>query len=109
MALQHAKSGQPVSLSAAGEQANRVALVKAEEFEAILLKMSAGESLPNHRVNGSITLHCLSGRADLEVEGETQRLEEQSWVFLEGGVPHGLEAITDSTLLLTIILTSAKK
>lgn len=104
MALQHAKPGQPVRLSTIEEGAARLALVKSEEFEAILLKLAAGETLARHAVNGSITLQCLSGSADLQLDGGTQRLEERGWVFLEGGAPHAVEAITDCELLLTIIL-----
>lgn len=104
MALQHASSGQPVSLSTVGEGAGRVALVKAKEFEAILLKLATGETLPTHRVDGSITLQCLSGTAELKLDGYAKRLQERSWVFLEGGASHAVEAITDCELLLTIIL-----
>lgn len=104
MALKHAEPGQPICLSTVGEGANRIALVKSDEFEAILLKLSAGEALPSHQVNGSITLQCLSGSTDLEQGGVTRRLEERSWVFLEGGAPHSVHAVEDCELLLTIIL-----
>lgn len=85
MALKHAEPGQPVNLSTAGEGASRAALVESDEFEAIVLRLVAGESLPSHQVSGSLTFQCLSGSADLEVDGVTRRLEERSWAFLEGG------------------------
>lgn len=104
MALKHAEPGQPVNLSTAGEGAHRAALVKSDEFEAIVLRLAAGETLPSHQVSGSLTLQCLAGSADLEVGGVNHRLEERSWVFLEGGAQHGLRAVEDCELLLTIVL-----
>jgi quercetin dioxygenase-like cupin family protein len=102
MALQHAKPGRPVNLSLVGEAADKVALVKTGEFEAILLKLAGGETLPNHQVQGSISLQCLSGSAAIELDGSRQVLKPADWLFLEGGTPHALEGITDCSLLLTI-------
>lgn len=110
MALHHAKPGEIVDLGPIGpglRDARTTAIIKADHFETIRLIIHAGAEIPQHKVSGEITLHCLEGHVELGVDPTPIALKANEWVYLEGGAPHSVKAIEDSALLLTIFLHHA--
>ena len=110
MALHHASAGEVVDLSPLGNnlhEAQTAALVKTDSFEAIRLVLKTGHEIPAHAVSGKFTLHCLEGRVAIDLPERSLELAAGQWTYFEGGVPHGLRAIQDASLLLTIMLSSA--
>jgi quercetin dioxygenase-like cupin family protein len=111
MALYHAKPGEIVDLKPIGpglRGGTTVAIVKTEHFEAIRLIIPAGAEIPQHKVAGEITLHCLEGHIELGVHPTPIALKANEWVYLEGGAPHSVKAIEDTSLLLTMLLRHAQ-
>jgi len=107
MALHHAKPGEIVDLAPMGSKladARTAAIIKADHFETIRLIVHAGTEIPQHQVAGEITLHCLEGHVELGVDPAPIALKANEWVYLEGGAPHSVKAIEDSSVLLTIFL-----
>jgi hypothetical protein len=51
----------------------------------------------------------LEGRALLGLPAATIELSAGQWVFLEGGEPHSVKGVEDSSLLLTIIFPSGNQ
>ena len=102
MAVEHAKPGIVIDLSTFGET-KTTAIVKEKEFEAIRLYLRPGKKLPPHKVDGPITVHCLSGSCTFFVEDEPRQLVPGSWLYLEGGKMHSLEAEEECTVLVTIL------
>lgn len=104
MALKHANAAEVVDLMPGNEQPLlTAAVVKSSHFEAVRLVVNAGTEIPPHQVEGPITLHCLSGRAILGVEGKDLDLRPGQWTYLEGGVRHWVKGVDDAVLLLTIV------
>ena len=81
--------------------------MKTDSFEAIRLILTAGGEMPAHQVSGKFTLHCLEGRVAIDLPDRTLELAPRQRVYIDGGVPHGLRAIEDASLLLTIMLFAA--
>jgi quercetin dioxygenase-like cupin family protein len=107
MAQVHAVSGEVVSLKPLGAglaAAKSSAILKAPQLELIRLVLLAGRSLPEHQVAGEITLLCLEGQVDVSTPSGVLSLQAQDLLHLAGGMPHGLVALTDASLLLTIRL-----
>jgi quercetin dioxygenase-like cupin family protein len=107
MAIAHAAPGQLVDVQPLGNQlseSRNVALFKTDELEVIRLVMPAGKTMPSHWVRGEIMIHCLEGEIGLTAGGQTRQMKAGQLVWLEGGVDHALEAVKDSSLLLTIVL-----
>ncbi|MBT2321864.1 hypothetical protein J7E62_05770 [Variovorax paradoxus] len=105
MALSHASSGQVVSLGALDAQAEETcALLKASDVEVMWLVLPAGKLVPSHGVSTSMTLQCLRGRVEVQLDGELKLLEAGQLMYLAGGAPHGLHALEDTRLLRTIVL-----
>src|SRR3546814_20819920 len=67
-----------------------------------LLVVRAGDSIPSHRVAGSMTLYCIAGHIRLGGDVPVE-LRAVDWLFLEPVTPHAVEAIVDPSLLLTIL------
>jgi quercetin dioxygenase-like cupin family protein len=110
MALHRAKSGDVTDLGPMGpglREARTAAIPKADHFEAIRLIVHAGAEIPQHKVSGEITLHCLEGHVELGIDPTPIVLKANQWVYLEGGALHSVKAIEDSSLLLTIFLRNA--
>lgn len=107
MALHHAKPGEIVDLGPIGpglRKARTAAIIKTDHFETIRLIVHAGTEIPQHKVPGEISLHCLEGHVELGVAPMPITLMANEWVFLECGAPHSVKAIQDSSILLTIFL-----
>lgn len=107
MAIQHAVSGEPVSVlpptSPAGQR-QTVALFKTNELEVIRVVLSKGKSMPAHKVAGDITVQCLEGSIRFNSDGKDQVLAAGGMLYLAGGVVHSLTAIEDACALVHIVL-----
>lgn len=103
MALPHCRSGEVTCLGAIDDAATRtVALARTPSFEAIHLVVRAGESIPPHQVAGTMTLYCVAGHVRLD-HGSLSELWAGDWLYLDPGTPHSVQAVADSSLLLTIL------
>jgi quercetin dioxygenase-like cupin family protein len=108
MAIRHAEAGEIVDLGSL-YRARTTAITKTELFETVHLVVRAGADIKTHAVDGPITLHCLEGRAVLGLPASSIELSAGQWVFLEGGEPHSVKGIEDTSLLLTIIFPAGSQ
>ena len=107
MAIPHAEPGQVIDirpLGAAIATAKTSTLVKTQSLEIIRLALPAGKQIAEHRVPGEITVQCLEGEVDFTASGKTHRLTAGQMLFLSGGEPHAVAAISDASVLVTILL-----
>ncbi|CAG1018493.1 hypothetical protein BURC_03277 [Burkholderiaceae bacterium] len=111
MALDHAQPGQPIDvapLGAALQRAATHAILKTRALELIRIVLREGESLPPHNVYGELTLQCIEGAAEVEMPGSACTLRTGQLVLLPGGMQHGVRALQDCSLLLTIQLPEGR-
>ena len=107
MAIAHAVSGQIIDVHLSADklpEARTVALFKTDELEVMRLMVPAQKIVPSHHVKGDITVQCLEGEVDFTANGQTQRMKAGQLLWLAGGVEHGLTAVIDASLLVTLIL-----
>lgn len=107
MALTHAAPGQALSVAPFGAelaQQRTHAIFKSRDLEVMRLVLAAGKSFPEHQVPGEITLQCLEGTLEVQLEGRTQTVQAGELLFVPGGVRHGVRALRDASALLTIAL-----
>ncbi len=107
MAIAHATSGQLIDVHPLADKLPEVrtaALFKTGSLEVMRLVVLAGKTVPSHQVKGDITVQCLEGEVDFTASGHTQRMRAGQLVYLAGGVAHGLTAVHDASLLVTIVL-----
>lgn len=105
MALKHAALLEVIDLVSPGlvEQAGNINLIRTPHLQLVRLNMAAGQRMPVHHVPGEITLHCLSGKVDIEVPSRVCSLRSGQVVVLGADEPHGLLAHEASVVLLTLL------
>ncbi|SFB76637.1 cupin domain-containing protein [Massilia yuzhufengensis] len=111
MALQHAVSGERIALQRGDNDIahfTSIALVKTEHMELIRLVLPKEKPMPEHSVEGEMTLVCLEGEIAFDAYGSTTVLRPNEMVYLAGGVPHAIRANEDAVALLTILLGAGR-
>ena len=106
MATHHASPGEVVNLDTWADDLGNdktKAIVKTDEMELARLFIQAGKELPNHKVAGSITVHCIKGKIEFTAMSTTQEISQGELLYLMAGEPHSVRAVENSVVLLTII------
>jgi quercetin dioxygenase-like cupin family protein len=78
-------------------------LLNQPELGLVLLAFKAGGSLAEHRYDGSFTLHTLSGAVRLRMPHASIDLAAGQLSVVGPGIVHDVEAIEESTCLLTLV------
>ena len=107
MSLPHAASGDLINIAPLGENlagAVSTAFLKTGHLELMRLVLPAGKSMPEHSVEGEVTLQCLEGAFELDAHGKKQTVLPDQLVYLAPRVPHALLATENSSVLMTVLL-----
>jgi len=107
MALPHAQPLDVIDvrpLGAALRTTVTTSLLKTPTLQLMRLVLPAGQGVPEHHVAGAITVLCLEGDALVTTRSRDCRLGAGQLVMLEGGEPHAVKAVTDASLLVTVLL-----
>jgi quercetin dioxygenase-like cupin family protein len=81
---------------------NAKTLIKYDDFRVVLIVLQATNGIPQHKSEGRISIHVLSGHVRLKASGRTFSLRIGDLLALDHGVPHEVEALEESAFLLTI-------
>lgn len=77
-------------------------LLKQGKLRMVLLAVRKGASIPEHKVDGECSLHVLSGRVAIVLEGQRRELKGGQVMGIEDQIRHDVEALEDSNVLLTV-------
>lgn len=108
MAQAHARSGQVVSVSPLGDRLSDVrttAIIKADQLELVRIVLPAGKGLRQHSAPGEITVQCIEGRIQFDTSEQRHVLEAGDLIHLRRNEPHSLNALVDSSALVTLCIT----
>jgi quercetin dioxygenase-like cupin family protein len=81
---------------------NARTLIKYDDVRVILTALQANVRIPEHKAEGRITIHVLSGHLQVKASGRTFSLRTGSVLALDRGILHDVEAVEESAFLLTI-------
>lgn len=81
---------------------NAVTLVKHPDLRVVFMLMQPGTRMQQHHTSGRISVQALSGHVRLHLEGSVVDLPEGHLLALEHDIPHDVEAVRESAVLLTI-------
>ena len=81
---------------------NARTLVKYDDVRVVLIALQANARLPEHKTEGRVTIHVLSGHVQVKAAGRTFNLRHGGVLALDRGMSHDVEALDESALLLTI-------
>lgn len=69
-------------------------------YRLVLLNLRKGQSVPEHANKEMVTVFAISGHITFYENQSPYELKAGQVLYIEGGVPHALEAHQDSTLLV---------
>jgi quercetin dioxygenase-like cupin family protein len=109
MAIPHAKPGDVIDVRPLADQlaaSITKTLIKTTQVEVIHMVLPAGKVLSEHKAPGEIIVQCLEGDITFTTMGEPKKLRAGEMLYLASGEAHALEAVEDSSFLLTILAQS---
>jgi quercetin dioxygenase-like cupin family protein len=81
---------------------NAKTLVKYPDLRIVLIVMKLGTRMEGHKAEGSISIQTLTGSLRLHLPVQAVELPVGRLLTLERALPHDVEALEDSSFLLTI-------
>ena len=81
---------------------NAKTFIKESGVRVVLTALKAGALVKEHRVPGPATVEALSGRLSLRLPDQTVQLTAGQLLALPADLPHDVEALEESTFLVTI-------
>jgi quercetin dioxygenase-like cupin family protein len=81
---------------------NARTLVKYDGLRIVLVALKARARIPEHRTEGHISIQAVAGHIRVHAQGRSFELRSGGLLALDHGLPHDVEAIEESALLLTI-------
>jgi quercetin dioxygenase-like cupin family protein len=81
---------------------NAKTLLKYDDFRVVLMALRAHARIPTHQTEGRISLQMIRGHIQVRAAGRTFDLAASSLLALDRGLPHDVQALEESVLLLTI-------
>lgn len=107
MALEHAQPLEVINihpLGAALSQTPSHSLLKTDKLQIMRVVLPAGEGMPQHHVEGEVSILCIEGLVIVRAPGRNCKLAPGQLVVLPPVEPHSVLAEDDSSLLVTLLL-----
>ena len=82
---------------------NARTLVKEQHLRVVALAMQAGGVVPQHLVEGSVTVHVLAGSVRVDADGRQIMLRPGNLLVLDYAIQFGIQAPEEAEILLTIV------
>jgi quercetin dioxygenase-like cupin family protein len=112
MAIHHAQPGEIFDLAHPQQEVperQSTALFRTDDIEVIRRVLRAGEKVPEHSVDGDMTLQCLSGAVKVIAHGDAQSLTPGKLMYIASCAPYRLEGDGgEGVVLMTIVRTREK-
>jgi quercetin dioxygenase-like cupin family protein len=77
-------------------------LVKQGTFTVVLTLMKTGTVLKEHKAEGNVSIHVLRGRIRVNVDQNTEEIEEGQMMVLNRDVRHSIKALDETAFLISI-------
>lgn len=106
MSLPHPRPGEIIDIRPLGDKladAASIALVRTDDFEVMRLVLPKGKSIPEHSVQGEVTLQCLEGTVEVQAHGNTQALQAGQMLYLDVNEPYAINALENASVLMTML------
>ncbi len=103
MALPHARPLDIIAADPAGANAS-TSLLKTARLQLLHMLLPAGREQPQHHVDDESVVHCLHGEIDVAMPDGSRRLRAGELVVLPARQRHALRALSDSAVLVTLLL-----
>jgi quercetin dioxygenase-like cupin family protein len=72
-------------------------------LDVTVFGFDAGEGLTEHTAARAAIVQVVSGRIRFTVDGEDVDAGPGTWIHMDAGAPHALEAVAPTVMLLTLL------
>jgi quercetin dioxygenase-like cupin family protein len=107
MAIHHARPGEVFDLAHPQQEVpntQSTALFRTDDIEVIRRVLRAGEKVPEHKVDGDMTLQCLAGAVKVCAHGAEQTITPGKLMYIASCEPYWLEGDGgEGVVLMTIV------
>jgi quercetin dioxygenase-like cupin family protein len=90
-------------MASAGQDRRGITLVKQGGLSVVVMHLHSGGSLAEHAAPGAATVQVLDGHVRVQIGDTTLDVPAGRLIAFDSKVKHDVEAIEDSTLLLTLV------
>ena len=107
MAIQHAAPGEVIDVrgpTGTIRPKDSETLIRTDHLEVFRYALPAGKVVDTHTAAGLMVIQCLEGTVEFTALGKTQQLTPGAMLYLPDHEPHALKALSDTLLLITILL-----
>ena len=107
MAIPHAQPGEVIDVRPLADtltSSQTRTLIKTSHIEVVRIVLRTGKVIADHKAPGEITVQCLEGRMIFRTMGQKKELQSGDLLYLSAEEAHSVEAIEDSSFLLTMLL-----
>jgi len=77
-------------------------LVKHDGLRIVLIALKAGSRILEHHTEGHVSIQTVAGHIQIRAQGRSFELRSGGLLALDRALPHDVEAVEESALLLTI-------
>jgi quercetin dioxygenase-like cupin family protein len=88
---------------------NAKTVVKYSDFRLVLIALHPGAHLAEHHAAGAISVQTISGQVLIRAAGRVFELFEGQLLTLDREIPHDVEALVESGILVTIAWPGAER
>lgn len=78
-----------------------------DRVRLVIFAFDAGQELSEHRSSSAAIVQVIRGRLHFQAGGEDHELVPGSWLHMEPGEEHALQAIEPTVMLLTLLRRGA--
>ncbi len=82
----------------------QITIAHHDSLTLTLFHFEEGSRLPEHAVEGTVTIHVLDGDVEVETDEEIHRLEDNQVLILAPHIEHDVRALEETRLLVTVHL-----
>jgi quercetin dioxygenase-like cupin family protein len=80
----------------------QIAIAHRRGMTLVLFYFEEGGQMPDHEVDGAVTIHLLDGDLEIHTDEREHHLQSGQMLILNPGVTHEVKAHRESKMLLTI-------
>lgn len=82
----------------------QITIARQNDLTLVAFHFEPRALIPDHLVEGQVTIHVWSGTLLVRTSDQTHRVETGQLLVLAPGVPHDLRALCETRMLLTVYL-----
>jgi quercetin dioxygenase-like cupin family protein len=74
-----------------------------DRVRLVVFAFDTGQELTDHAAGVPAIVQVISGRLELDLEGNTVEIDSHSWIHMPARLPHAVRALEPSVLVLTLL------